>query len=324
MTTTAPAPADRFAGVELGGTKVVVTLADGLDIVDQRSLATTSPDETLSAAVDILVAWDRQAPIAAIGIASFGPVRVDPAAPDYGTILDTPKPGWTGARVVAPFASRFACPVALDTDVNGAGIAEAEFGAGRGCRTIVYLTIGTGVGGGVIVNGQPVTGRLHPEIGHMSLRRAAGDGFVGACHFHRDCVEGLLSGPALRARFGRDPATVDPADPGWAAVASDLAELLAVLILTLSPDRIIVGGSVALGQPDVVARAAILAAERLVVYIADYDVTALSCIVAPPALKQDAGPLGAILLAVRATQRGTPGVTTGLRSVALRDSAGHR
>jgi predicted NBD/HSP70 family sugar kinase len=162
--------AGRFAGVEIGGTKVIVTLADGLDIVEQHNLPTTSPDATLGAAVERLAAWDDAAPLAAIGIASFGPIRVDPAVADYGTMLYTTKPGWTGARVVHAFAERFACPIALDTDVNGAGIAEAALGAGQGCKTIVYLTIGTGVGGGVIVGGRPVIGRLHPEIGHLCLR----------------------------------------------------------------------------------------------------------------------------------------------------------
>jgi len=317
----APA-AGRFAGVELGGTKVIVTLADGIDIAEQHSLPTTSPAETLGAAVARLAAWDDAAPLAAIGIASFGPIRVDPAATDYGTMLCTTKAGWAGAHIVGAFAERFACPIALDTDVNGAGIAEAVLGAGRGCRTIVYLTIGTGVGGGVIVGGRPVIGRLHPEIGHLRLRRGEGDAFAGACSFHGDCIEGLLSGPALRARFGRDPATVDPSDPAWDMAASDLAELFVALMLTLSPDRIIVGGSVALGQPGLLARATDRAGEMLIKYIPDYDVAALSCIVRPPALKNDAGPMGAILLAVGADRQGPPGVTSGLRSSALRDSRG--
>lgn len=318
----APAPVGRFAGVELGGTKVIVTLADGIAIVEQRSFPTTTPDETLGRAVAQLASWDEQASLSAIGIASFGPIRVDPVAPDHGVMLHTTKPGWSGARVVGAFAARFDCPIGLDTDVNGAGIAEAALGAGQGCNTIVYLTIGTGVGGGVIVDGRPIVGRLHPEIGHMRLRRAPGDGFPGACIFHGDCVEGLISGPALRARLGRDPATVDPADPVWDVVAADLAELIATLMLTLSPGRIIVGGGIALGQPDLLARATQCAAEWLTSYIADYDVTALSSIVVPPVLKQNAGPLGAILLAAQAVQVGTPGVTTGLRSAALRDSAG--
>ena len=315
-------PTGRLAGVELGGTKVILTLTDGGKVVEQASLPTKSPGATLAAAVDRLARWDAAAPLAAIGIASFGPIRVDPAAPDFGTMLTTTKPGWTGARVVAAFSDRFACPVALDTDVNGAGMAEAALGAGQGCRTNVYLTIGTGLGGGVIVDGRPVAGRLHPEIGHLRLRRAAGDGFAGACIFHGDCIEGLVSGAALRARFGRDPASVAPGDPAWEMVVSDLAELFVALMLTLSPDRIIVGGSVALGQGAVVARATECASERLINYVADYDVAALSYIVVPPALKHDAGPLGAILIAAGAVHAGTTGVRTDLRSNLLRDSAG--
>ncbi|WP_447763229.1 ROK family protein [Sphingopyxis panaciterrae] len=286
----------RLAGVELGGTKAIVVLADGLDIVERVAIPTTTPAETLARAVDVLAAWRFDA----IGIGSFGPVRVDRSAPDFGTMLDTPKPGWRGARIVAPFAERFACPVALDTDVNVAGMAEAAVGAGRDCRTIVYLTIGTGVGGGIVVAGKPVAGRLHPEVGHLRLRRAAGDAFTGACPFHGDCVEGLISGPALAARFGRDPAKVDPADAGWEMAVQDFAELFAALMLTLSPERIIVGGSVALGQPDLMVRATVVAADRLIGYVPDYDAEALARIVVPPALGHDAGPLGTIFLAASA------------------------
>lgn len=313
--------AARLAGVELGGTKTIMTLGEGLNICEQRTIATTDPGETLRLAVEQLRVWNDAAPLDAIGLASFGPVRVNRAAADYGTMLDTPKPGWRGAKIIAPFADDFLCPIALDTDVNAAGIAEAERGAGRGCGTIVYLTIGTGVGGGVIVDGKPLTGRLHPEIGHLRLRRADGDGFGGACAFHGDCIEGLVSGPALRQRFGADPAGVDPADARWLPVASDLAELFAALMLTLSPERIIVGGSVALGQTHLLSRAADIAANRLVAYVADYDATALSCIVVPPLLMQDAGPIGALMLAARAASREPTGDTTGLRSSALRDSA---
>lgn len=283
----------RLAGVELGGTKAIVVVADGLDIVERVTIPTTTPDETLGRAIDVLAKWQFDA----IGIGSFGPVRVNPAAADFGTILDTPKPGWRGAKVLAPFAERFGCPVALDTDVNAAGMAEAAVGAGRGCRTVVYLTVGTGVGAGIVVDGRPVTGRLHPELGHLSLRRAAGDGFPGSCPFHRDCVEGLISGPALAARFGGNPVDVDPADAGWDMVAQDFAELFAMLMFTLSPERIVIGGSVALGQPDVMARATAAAADRLISYIPDYDPAALAEIVVPPALGHDAGPLGTIFLA---------------------------
>lgn len=315
-------PPGRFAGVEIGGTKVIVTLADGGAMRAREQFATTTPEETLGRALDALASWNTEAALAAIGIASFGPVRVDTNAPDHGHILETTKPGWTGAAIAQPFAARFGRPVGLDTDVNGAGVAEAMLGAGQGCGTIVYLTLGTGVGGGVIVDGRPVPGRLHPEMGHLRLRRAAGDAFAGACTFHGDCIEGLVSGPALRARFGRDPATVPADDAGWEAVASDLAELFTAIMLTLSPDRIVVGGGIALGQPALVKRATVIAATRLRNYMPDYDMETLSAIVVPPLLGADAGPLGAILLAAAAAQSGTPGVRTSLRSEALRDSRG--
>lgn len=289
-------PAGRLAGIELGGTKAIVVVADGLDILERVSIPTTTPAETLGRAIEVLDAWRFDA----IGIGSFGPVRVNPSAPDFGTMLDTPKPGWRGAAIVAPFAERFACPIALDTDVNAAGMAEAAVGAGRGCRAIVYLTIGTGVGAGIVLDGRPVAGRLHPEAGHLRLRRAAGDAFAGACSFHGDCVEGLVSGPALAARFGGNPADVASADPAWDMVAQDFAELFAALMLTLSPERIIVGGSVALGQPALMARAIAIAADRLTGYIPDYDAGALAGIVVPPALGRDAGPLGTIFLAASA------------------------
>lgn len=293
-------PAGRLAGIELGGTKAIVVVADGLDILERVSIPTTTPAETLGRAIEVLDAWRFDA----IGIGSFGPVRVNPSAPDFGTMLDTPKPGWRGAAIVAPFAERFACPIALDTDVNAAGMAEAAVGAGRGCRAIVYLTIGTGVGVGIVLDGRPVAGRLHPEAGHLRLRRAAGDAFAGACSFHGDCVEGLVSGPALAARFGGNPADVASADPAWDMVAQDFAELFAALMLTLSPERIIVGGSVALGQPALIARATALAAERLTGYIPDYDARTLAGIVVPPALGHDAGPLGTIFLAASALSPG--------------------
>lgn len=318
--TAAALPPGRFAGVEIGGTKVIVTLADDGAMVAREQFATTDPVETLGRTLDALAAWGDEVELAAVGIASFGPVRVDRDAPDYGHILETTKAGWTGAAIAQPFAARFGCPVGLDTDVNGAGIAEAALGAGQGFGTIVYLTLGTGVGGGVIVGGRPVHGRLHPELGHLRLRRADGDAFAGACPFHGDCVEGLVSGPALWARFGRDPASVAEGDAGWDAVASDLAELFIAIMLTLSPDRIVVGGGIGLGQPALVKRAIVIAATNLRNYIPDYGVNTLSTIVVPPSLGADAGPLGAILLAAEAARSGTPGIRTDLRSAVLRDS----
>jgi fructokinase len=238
-----------------------------------------------------------------VGIASFGPLRIDPVAPDFGRMLDTPKPGWKGAPILSRVEARMTCPIGIDTDVNGAALAEYHFGAAQGCPETVYLTIGTGLGGGVLIGGEPVHGMLHPEIGHVRLRRAAGDDFPGVCRFHGDCAEGLLSGPALEARFGRHPSEVAAEDPAWRPVARDLAELLVMLILTLSPRRIVVGGGVANRQPHLMPAAVGLLPDLLGGYLRDCDPPALARMVVPPALGDDAGAMGSLIVAARSLSR---------------------
>lgn len=291
---------ERLGGIELGGTKCVVVLGEGEQIVERVQLPTTTPAETLGAAVGVLRGWDQAAPLAAIGVASFGPIRVDPQAEDYGTILATPKPGWAGAQVLGAVRSALSCPVAVDTDVNAAALAEQAHGAARGCGTVVYLTIGTGLGGGVLVEGLPVHGRMHPEIGHIRLRRLAGDAFAGSCPFHGDCIEGLIAGPALHGRLPRPPGELSPQDPAWDAVGHDLAQLLASLMLTLSPQRIVVGGGVTNRQPHLLARARALLPGLLADYLGPLDADLLETLVCPPRLGDDAGPTGALVLASRA------------------------
>ena len=287
----------RFAGVELGGTKVIAVLCAGDDIVEQISVPTTTADETLGTVHRQLLAWRDDEGFDGLGIASFGPVRLDPQADDYGSILTTPKPGWTGARVLARLRRGLGCPAAIDTDVNAAALAEYRWGAGQGCSSLVYLTIGTGLGGGVLVEGRPLHGRLHPEIGHILTRRAPGDRFVGACPFHGDCIEGLISGPALEHRFG-SPATAVAADhPAWDFVAHDLAQLLVTLIHSMAPQRIIVGGGVGLGVSDLLTRATAWIPRLLGDYYPDLDPAHLSTMVVAAGLGPRAGPLGAIALA---------------------------
>lgn len=287
----------RFGGIELGGTKTIVVLGAGNRILERRRFPTTSPSETMGQVVDTLAQWHESEQLDGIGIASFGPVRVDPAAPDHGFVLTTSKPGWSGADVAGPVRSRFSCPIGLDTDVNAAALAEYHTGAARGCPSMVYLTIGTGVGGGLVIDGRPVHGRLHPEIGHVRLRRGAFAQFDGVCPFHGDCIEGLVSGPALAARFGCDPADVPADDPRWDAVCADLAELFAMLIFTLSPSRIVVGGGVIMGQPHILPRCAAILPGILAGYLPDYDKAAMRAVLVPPQNGNDAGPCGALLLA---------------------------
>lgn len=286
-----------FAGIELGGTKTVVVRGEPGAIRERVEFPTTSPDETLARAVDTLLGWQRAARLQGLGIASFGPIRVAPAASDFGMMLDTPKPGWAGTPVAAYLGERLGLPLALDTDVNAAALAEHAFGAAQGCSLVVYLTIGTGLGGGIVVNGNPVHGTMHPEIGHVRLRRMPGDRFAGACSFHGDCAEGLLSGPALEARFGRHPAQVPAGLPQWSPVAHDLAELLAMLVLTLSPQRVVVGGGVANKQRHLLSAALACMPDILAGYLRDCTPQRLAELIVPPVLGDDAGPMGALVLA---------------------------
>ena len=193
--------------------------------LDELRVPTRDPDSTFAGLLPRLQQWWDDQRFDALGIASFGPVTLDQDAEDHGCIRTTPKPGWTRTAVLPRLRAHFACPIAIETDVNAAALAEYRWGHGQGADSLVYLTLGTRVGGGVLIGGQPVHGRLHPELGHLLLRRAPGDSFEGKCPFHRDCVEGLLSGPALHARFGVDAATVPAGDPRWDVVAHDLAQL---------------------------------------------------------------------------------------------------
>lgn len=292
----------KLAGIELGGTKTVVVLGQPGRIDERLEFPTTEPTETLDRAIDAIRGWRDDKPVDAVGIASFGPLRVSPEASDHGFMLDTPKPGWSGAAVAGPVAAALGCPVGLDTDVNGAALAEHRFGAARGCESMVYLTIGTGLGGGVLIAGEPAHGLLHPEIGHVRLRRALGDTFEGACAFHGDCIEGLVSGPALAARLGTHPSRVAADDSAWETVAQDLAELFAMLVLTVSPQRIVVGGGVAGKQPQLLPMAIARIPALLGGYLRDCTREKLAGMVTPPLLGDDAGPMGALILAARALE----------------------
>lgn len=290
----------KLAGIELGGTKTVVVLGQPGRIDERVEFPTTEPEETLARAVEAIEGWRDDTPVDAVGIASFGPIRVSREAADYGCMLDTPKAGWSGAEVVAPVAAALGCPVALDTDVNGAALAEHRFGAGIGCDSLVYLTIGTGLGGGVLIGGEPAHGLLHPEMGHVRLRRAAADTFAGACAFHGDCLEGLLCGPALAARLGTHPSRVDPDNAIWEHVAHDLAELVAMLVLTVSPQRIVIGGGVANKQPHLLPMAVARVPGILGGYLRDCTREKIAGMVVAPDLGDDAGPMGSLVLAARA------------------------
>jgi fructokinase len=294
--------AHRIAGVEIGGTKVAAVLWHDGEIIDEFRVATGDPDSTFERLLAGLGGWWEASPFAALGVGSFGPVTLDPLAKDFGCIRTTPKPGWTGTAVVPRLARRFACPIGIETDVNAAALAEYRWGHGRGADSLVYLTIGTGVGGGVLQGGRALHGRLHPELGHLLTRRQPGDDFAGSCKFHRDCVEGLLSGPALRARFGADPADVPADDPRWNVVIADLAAFLSVLLHSLAPNRILIGGGVGLGAPWIIERVPSAIVPLLGGYYPELDASALARMITLPGLGVAAGPLGAIAVGLAALE----------------------
>ncbi len=236
-----------LAGIEGGGTKFVCAIgtSDG-DILAETRFPTTSPTETLARAVEFVESEIQpRGQLAAIGIASFGPIDPQPASANNGHILATPKPGWTNADVVGPLRAAFDVPISFDTDVNGAALAEYRWGAGVGCDPVLYLTVGTGIGGGVLVNGRLLHGLLHPEMGHIPLAHDfEKDPFEGVCPFHGDCFEGLASGVAMEKRWGQRADQLPDDHPAWELEAHYIALALASYIYVLSPQRIIIGGGV--------------------------------------------------------------------------------
>ena len=186
-------------GIEAGGTKFVCAVGTGPgDLRAVERFPTTTPEETLGRAI----AYFRDRPVAAVGVGSFGPVDVDPDSPTWGHVTSTPKPGWQGADVAGGVARALGVPVGFDTDVNAAALAEHRWGAAQGLDTFVYLTVGTGIGGGGLIAGRRLHGLTHPEMGHIRVPRVPGDDFAGVCPYHGDCWEGLASGPAIEARWG--------------------------------------------------------------------------------------------------------------------------
>ena len=286
-----------YGGIEAGGTKFVCAIGSGPDDLQaETQFPTTSPDETIGRAIEFFRAQPTE--LAAVGIAAFGPVDLNPASPTYGHITTTPKPGWANTDLAGAIGRALGVPVGLDTDVNGAALGEHRWGAARGLDTFLYLTIGTGIGGGGIVGGRLMHGLIHPEIGHMRLPHDwSADPFPGLCPYHGDCLEGLAAGPAIQARWGQ-PAQALPDDhPAWPLQARYLGLALANLVCTLSPQRIILGGgvmNVPLLLPLVRAEVQCL----LNGYVQAPDILAtIDSYIVLPALGGRAGVLGAIALA---------------------------
>ncbi len=235
-----------YGGVEGGGTKFVCLVgSDPERILDKRIVATTTPDETLQQVVQFFQPYTSSGRLEAIGVASFGPLDLNPNSPTYGHITSTPKPGWSWIDVLGGLRRGLNVRLAFDMDVNAAALGEYLWGANRGIDPSLYLTIGTGIGGGYIKDGKALTGLLNLEMGHLRIpHNLEADPFPGACPFHADCFEGLAGGPAIQRRFGRRGETLTDDDPFWPVEAGYIAAALVNIILTLSPARIVLGGGV--------------------------------------------------------------------------------
>ena len=290
-----------FGGIEAGGTKWTCAVGGGEGEVGRvESFPTTTPAETLARAAAFFA---TEPDLEALGVGAFGPVEVSRSSPRWGTITTTPKPGWADTDVAGALGAALGVPIALDTDVNVAAIGEGRWGAARGLDTFVYLTVGTGIGGGVFAGGRAVHGLLHPEVGHMLIPHdRERDPFAGACPFHGDCLEGLASGRALAARWGRPGEELtDPAV--WELEAEYLALGLANVVLVVSAERIVLGGGVG-GAPGLLPLVRTRLRELLAGYVDRPQLGAeIDAYVVPPALGPRSGVIGAIELAREALSR---------------------
>jgi fructokinase len=263
----------------------------------QRIQASVSiPTGPPAATLGQVIAFFRPYALRSLGLASFGPIDLDPESPAYGQILSTPKLAWQGCRIVDSLQTALKVPIAVDTDVNAAALAEFMYGAGQGCDPLVYLTVGTGIGGGAVIHGRPLHGLIHPEMGHTLLARAPVDLRPSGCPFHEDCLEGLASGHALQRRFGR-PETLPPQHEAWKLEALYLGQAVAIITAILSPQRIIIGGGV-MRQTHLLPRIREACAQALHGYLprlvtpSDFE-----AYIVAPGLGDQAGVIGALHLA---------------------------
>lgn len=301
-------PSSPLVGaIEAGGTKFICAVGTGpaAGLLARKQFETgDDPQALLRSISDWLLLQERQyGRLAALGVASFGPVDLDPRSPTYGFITTTPKPGWSHTDLLGPLRAAFpALPIGFDTDVNGAALGEQRFGAAQGLDDFLYITVGTGIGGGALARGQLLHGLVHPEMGHIAMPRLPGDDFEGACPFHGRCWEGLCSGPAIAQRTGL-PAEQLPADhAAWEITTRYMAHALMTLICVLSPRRIVIGGSVrkagGLGETGFFRLVRTHLRKELNGYIQSPSLgtSGIERFVVPPALGDDAGLCGAIAL----------------------------
>ena len=293
-----------YGAIESGGTKFVCAVGTGpSDLRAETQFTTTTPAETIGRAIAFFQEHQEQEPLAAIGIGSFGPIDLNPASSTFGYITTTPKPGWAYTNLVGTFEHALGIPVCLDTDVNAAALGERCWGAAQGLDTFIYLTIGTGIGGGGMVNGQLIHGLIHPEMGHIRVPHDwETDPYAGSCPYHGDCLEGLAAVPALRLRWGKPPEDLPADHPGWNLEAHYLALGVANFICTLSPQRIIIGGGV-IEQPQLLPLVREKVQGLLNGYVqAPQILEEIDDYIVPPSLGKQSGVLGAIALVYQSSR----------------------
>ena len=290
-----------YGGIEAGGTKFICAVGTGPDDVRAETrFATTTPSETIGRTIAFF--REQPEPPAAIGIGSFGPLDLNPDSPTYGYITTTPKTGWAHTNFAGVLQEALNVPVLLDIDINAAALGEHKWGAARGLDTFIYLTVGTGIGGGGMVNGHLIHGLAHPEMGHVYIpHNPVNDPYPGCCPYHGDCLEGLACGPAIEKRWGQPPQTLPADHPAWRLEARYLALGLVNIIFTLSPQRVIIGGGV-LQQESLLPMVRKNVHELIRGYVpVPQFISETDSYIVLPVLGQKAGVLGAIALAQQAT-----------------------
>lgn len=285
-----------FGALEAGGTKMVCAVGqeDGT-ILDQISIPTTTPEETIPK----ITAYFKDKEIKALGIGAFGPVNVNKGTEKYGYILDTPKLPWKYYNLLGELQKELSIPIGLDTDVNGSCLGEMTFGSAKGLKNVVYITIGTGVGVGIAVNGSLIHGMLHPEGGHILIRKADSDVFEGNCPYHKTCLEGMAAGPAIEARYGKKAIELKDNNEVWELESDYIAQAIMTYILTVSPQKIILGGGV-MHQTQLFP----LIREKVLKLLADYiktpELEDINNYIVPSSLNDNQGIMGCIQLAKNA------------------------
>lgn len=286
-----------IGAIEGGGTKFIcgIGTTDG-EILERVSIPTTTPQETLDQAMSFFT----NKGVSALGIGTFGPIDVNPNSSTYGSVLGTPKPHWSGYRILEHVRSHLNVPVGFDTDVNAAALGESIWGAAAGLNSCIYMTVGTGVGVGAIAEGKLIHGMAHPEMGHIAVRRHLHDSYQGNCPYHGDCLEGMASGPAVEGRWGTKAIELNDAHTAWEYESFYIGQALSNFILILSPERIILGGGI-MSQTHLFPRIREQVRLQLGGYVQHANLSEnIDSYIVPPALGQNAGLIGALALAKQA------------------------